>query len=345
MNSLERVKAALERKVPDRVPTFEWIIDETIIEGICGKGCSLEDFIDKMDIDGIAVSPHDKKTIVGNRHFIDEWGIERKSIYTDPLPLAVRGPIGSKRDLKSYKPPDPLAPYRMDNLRNAVKRFKGKRAIIFQIRDVFSYPRDLLGFENLLMSLIDDPSFVGDLVDMSVEYNVKLAVRAIEEGADAVFSGDDIADNRGPLFNPKLYEAIFLPGFKRIVEKVKENGGYYIKHTDGNVLSLVEYFIQAGIDCLDPIERPAGMDIGEVKKRYGDRLALKGNIDCRHTLTTGSIEEVTEEVKYCIRKASPGGGHILSSSNSIHSGVNPKNYEAMIRALKKYGTYPIDVEA
>jgi uroporphyrinogen decarboxylase len=231
----------------------------------------------------------------------------------------------------------------MDNLRRAVKRFKGKRAVIFQIRDVFSYPRDLLGFENLLMSLIDNPSLVGDLVEMSVDYNSKLAVRAIAEGADVIFSGDDIADNRGPFFNPKLYKEIFLPGLKRIVGKVKENGGYYIKHTDGNVLPLIEYFIETGIDCLDPIERPAGMDIGEIKKRYGDRLALKGNIDCRYTLPAGTSEEVVEEVKHCIRNAAPGGGHILSSSNSIHSGVNPKNYETMIWALKEYGRYPIDI--
>jgi uroporphyrinogen decarboxylase len=195
------------------------------------------------------------------------------------------------------------------------------------------------------MSLIDDLSLVGDLVEMSVDYNAKLALWAIEEGADVIFSGDDIADNRGPFFNPTLYEAIFLPGFKRLVGKVKENGGYYIKHTDGNVLPLVEHFIDAGIDCLDPIERPAGMDIGEMKKRSGDRLALKGNIDCRHTLTTGTLDGVTEEVKNCIRSASRGGGHILSSSNSIHSGVNPKNYEAMIRALREYGTYPIHIDS
>jgi uroporphyrinogen decarboxylase len=296
-----------------------------------------------MDIDGIVVSPNNRNKIIGKGHVIDEWGVEKKSIHTDPLPLAVKGPIGSKKDLKTYKPPDPFAPYRMDNLRRAVKRFKGKRAVIFQIRDVFSYPRDLLGFENLLMSLIDNPSLVGDLVEMSVDYNSKLAVRAIAEGADVIFSGDDIADNRGPFFNPKLYKEIFLPGLKRIVGKVKENGGYYIKHTDGNVLPLIEYFIETGIDCLDPIERPAGMDIGEIKKRYGDRLALKGNIDCRYTLPAGTSEEVVEEVKHCIRNAAPGGGHILSSSNSIHSGVNPKNYETMIWALKEYGRYPIDI--
>jgi uroporphyrinogen decarboxylase len=345
MNSLERVIDALGRRVPDRVPTFEWIIADTVIEGICGKGCALEDFIDRMDLDAIVVSPNNKNTIVGDRHFIDEWGIEKKSIHADPLPLAVKGPIGSKKDLKTYNPPDPFAPYRMDNLRRAVKRFKGKRAIVFQVRDVFSYPRDLLGFENLLMSLIDDPALVGDLVEMSVDYNSKLAVRAIAEGADVIFSGDDVADNRGPFFNPAVYKEIFLPGFKRLVGKVKENGAYYIKHTDGNVLPLVGYFIEAGIDCLDPIERPAGMDIGEMKKRYGDRLALKGNIDCRHTLTTGTIREVTEEVKSCIRRASPGGGYILSSSNSIHSGVNPKNYQTMIRALREYGTYPINIDS
>ena len=113
-------------------------------------------------------------------------------------------------DLKKYDPPDPLAPYRFDKLKEAVKREKGKKAIVFHSRDVFSNPRDLLGFEKVLINLVDDPVFVRDLVEMSADYGIKLCRRALQEGADIVFSGDDIADNRGPLFNPALFRKIFL---------------------------------------------------------------------------------------------------------------------------------------
>ena len=87
----------------------------------------------------------------------------------------------------------------------------------------------------------------------------------------------------------------------------------------------------------------ASMDIAEMKRVYGDKICLIGNIDCAHLLSFGSPEDVKNAVKECIRKASPGGGHIISSSNVIHDGVPPKNYNAMIKTTKEYGTYPIQL--
>lgn len=342
MNSYERVMTALNREEPDRVPTFEWLIDQAVIAGMCGSNCPLEDFVEKMDIDGIVVTAVNKHKIIGDKHFIDEWGIEKKSVHTDPLPMAIRGPLSNERDLKSYVIPNPHAPYRMDKLRETVKRYKGKKAIIFQVRDGFSTARDLLGFEKVLTGMLDSPALVRDLVEISTEYYLKLAAWAIDEGADIIFSGDDLADNRGPLFNPRLFEEIFFPGFKRLVGGVKDAGAYYIKHTDGNIWDLIPYFIDAGIDCLDPIEKPASMDMRKVKKEYGKYLAVKGNIDCRYTLTQGTADDVKAEVRRCIAEASPGGGHIISSSNSIHSGVNTQNYTAMLDAIREYGKYPIN---
>jgi uroporphyrinogen decarboxylase len=83
------------------------------------------------------------------------------------------------------------------------------------------------------------------------------------------------------------------------------------------------------------------MDIGKVKARYGDRLCLIGNIDCAFLLPSGSEEEVECTVAETISLAAPGGGFILSSSNSIHPGCKPENYIAMVKAARKYGGYPI----
>jgi uroporphyrinogen decarboxylase len=86
------------------------------------------------------------------------------------------------------------------------------------------------------------------------------------------------------------------------------------------------------------------MDLAEVKARVGDRVALKGNVDCAHTLTFGSVRDVIEETKEAISKGASGGGFILSSSNTIHSQVPPGNYLAMLHALRMYGRYPISLE-
>jgi uroporphyrinogen decarboxylase len=91
---------------------------------------------------------------------------------------------------------------------------------------------------------------------------------------------------------------------------------------------------------LDPIDPQAGMDLGEVKAKYGQRVALKGNVDCAQLLTFGTPDEVVTATKEALRKGMPGGGFILSSSNSIHSAVKPENYAAMLRTLQECGRYP-----
>jgi len=99
--------------------------------------------------------------------------------------------------------------------------------------------------------------------------------------------------------------------------------------------------VDTGIDALNPMEPIAGMDIGRVKQKYAKRLCLIGNIDCAYILSEASTEEVEAAVKECILKASPAGGHIISSSNAIHSSVKPQNYRTMVEATKKFGRYPI----
>ncbi len=87
-----------------------------------------------------------------------------------------------------------------------------------------------------------------------------------------------------------------------------------------------------------------GMDIGEVKRKYGDRVRLIGNIDCGELLSHGSLESVEDAVAKCVADAGMGGGLMLSSSDSIHSSVDPENYLAMVRAGQKYGKYPLAPE-
>ena len=145
--------------------------------------------------------------------------------------------------------------------------------------------------------------------------------------------------------SPKAFHELFYPGLKQVVAGFHEAGLPVIKHSDGKIVPLLEMILDSGVDCLDPIDPVAGLDIGQIKQKYGSRVALKGNVDCAHTLTFGTEQEVVEETKQVIAKAARGGGLILSSSNSIHSAVKPGNYLAMWNALRMYGRYPISLEA
>jgi uroporphyrinogen decarboxylase len=209
---------------------------------------------------------------------------------------------------------------------------------------VFSIPRYLAGFETLMMALVEEPDLVRGLVDLSVEMNLAMAKEVARHGADFVFTGDDYAATERPFMSPKAFCEFFYPGLKRVIAGFHEVGLPVIKHTDGNIRPLLDMILDSGIDCLDPIDPLAGMDIGWMKEHYSDRIALKGNVDCAHTLTFGSEQKVVEETREVMRKAAAGGGLILSSSNSIHSSVKPGNYLAMWNAIRMYGQYPIRLD-
>jgi len=258
--------------------------------------------------------------------------------------VPVEGPIKTMDDLRNYEPPDSHAPGRFDSLKKLVDRYKGQLAIGVHLNDVFSIPRALMGYQDFLMALAAEPELAHGVVDLSVELNIKYAKECARLGADFVMTGDDYSATEAPLMSPKVFREILYPGLKRVFGGFKEQGLMTIKHSDGNILPLLDMILDAKPDCLDPIDPMGGLDIGQMKRDYGDRFALKGNVDCAHTLTFGTMDEVVEETKNVIRAAGEGGGLIVSSSNSIHSKVKPGNYLAMFNAIRMYGTYPLKLD-
>ena len=330
---------ALKRKEPDTVPTFEWAIDRKICREIADSE-DLLDLIDTLDIDGVVLRPNYTKEYVGDNVYIDEWG-SRRQVTGEFIDVITQSPMGDIRDHRDYSFPDPYASHRFESLERAVDRFGKKRAVVLNVRDVFSDIRDLVGYENALIALISDQKSYSELVDRVIEYNRTLAQIARERyKVDILATTDDIADARGLICGPDLYFSFLGPKFRKAVAGFKDLGYFCIKHCDGNVSQVIDHWIDCGVDCLDPIDPIGGMDIGQIKETYGEKICLKGNINCESTLVSGSGEDIRREVRECIEKAGRGGGLILSSSNTIHSGIPADNYRAMLDALRRFGKYP-----
>lgn len=338
MTSEERVLCALQRQEPDRVPHFEWLVDRRVREALCPGSKDHNDFAVEIGQDAVLADPIYQKERVGSNRWRSEWGYVTQDT-PEEHGIEVESPIKTMADFEQYTPPDPLAPGRFKAIEETVKKYGGDKAVIVHLNDVFSLPRYLMGMQELLMAIVTEPELVKGLVDMSVAINLKLAKEVAARGVKIVYTGDDIAYNKGPLMSPKHFRELFYPGFLRVMRGFKELGLYIIKHTDGNLWSIMDMIIDSGIDCLDPIDPLAGMDLGEVKAKYGHRVALKGNVDCAQLMTFGTPDEVIEATKVALRQGMPGGGYILSSSNSIHSTVKPENYVAMLDALHEYGRY------
>jgi uroporphyrinogen decarboxylase len=157
----------------------------------------------------------------------------------------------------------------------------------------------------------------------------------------AVWAVDDLAFKTGPMISPKMFRQYVFPWYKKFGEICRENNLYFFFHSDGVVWQLIEDFIAAGVDALHPID-PTCMDILEVKKKYGDRLTLIGNVS-NEMLMNGTPADIANRTRELISALAPGGGYCLSSGNSVPDWANFDNYKAMIETVKKYGSYPVRV--
>ncbi|MDR3183019.1 MAG: hypothetical protein LBT89_08910 [Planctomycetaceae bacterium] len=332
MTPKDCILTALRRETPKRIPTFEWFIDTAVIEALCGTSDPVE-AVEQLDIDAINVRPDYNKVWKGNDTFIDEWNIERR-LTGDMIPHCTKNAVPNIADWKSYEFPDTQAAHRFQTLERALKRFGDNRAVVFNIRDGFSDMRDLLGYEQALVSIAADKQNFTGLLKRVAEYNIALAETAVKRyGIQIAATTDDVCTARGPIMSPKSYKEVIYPAFKEAIQGFKALGLLVIKHCDGDIRKFLNLWIEAGIDCLDPIDPGGGLDMAEMKQQYGGKICLKGNIDCTGYLTSGTQQQVAEEVRTCISKGGPNG-LILSSSNTIHRGVKPENYKAMLEALR-----------
>jgi uroporphyrinogen decarboxylase len=310
------------------------------MEKVCGVKDDIA-FVSEMDMDGIAVGLDSKNEKLDGRHIRDEWGITR--VTYDEYPNPVGHPIENMEDFDKYTPPEPLVPYRFDRIKKALDTFGKEKCVIARVRDVFSQPRDLMGYENFLMSFYEDPDLADALMAMSADYSVKICDGLVKLGIEVIVVGDDIANNGSLLLSPDMYREYVYPHFARLVGHAKKLGLKVIKHSDGDLRAVVEDLVKSGIDCLDPIDERGNMFMDELKKQYGDRISFKGNVDCVETLVSKPVEAVRAETARCMLKGGTGGGLIISSSNSIHSGISPINYRAFLDAVKEFGNYPLDI--
>lgn len=339
MNGRQRILTALRRGTPDAVPTFEWFIDSAVARALTRSEDLLE-VAERLDLDGINVRPDYQCQRIDDRTLVDEWGIRRR-LTGDVLPALLESPIKDIADHRRFAFPDPEAAHRLSTFHRALQRFGDRRAVVLNLRDGFSDMRDLLGYEHALMAMLTEPELFDELLARSVDYNLAVAAVARRRfGAEIVATTDDVANATGLLMRPATYFQRIGPGFRRAIGGYKDLGYLCVKHCDGNIDAVLEFWIQAGIDCLDPIDPAGGYSLSRMKARYGDRICLKGNVDCTGALCSGSAHDVEQEVRQCLAEGMPGGGLILSSSNTIHRGVKPENYRAMLQALRDYGRYP-----
>ena len=194
----------------------------------------------------------------------------------------------------------------------------------------------LYGMENLLMDMILNPSFVHELLDAILEFNLGVIERALDYEIDGVYFGDDWGQQRGLIMGIEYWRKFIKPRMATMFAKVKAAGKYVILHSCGDVQELFPELIDIGLDVFNTFQ-PEFMDVKEMKRLYGHHLTFYGGISTQRALPFLSPHEVKELVIQMIRDIGRGGGYIVAPTHAIPGDVPVENILALIETVQNQG--------
>jgi uroporphyrinogen decarboxylase len=183
------------------------------------------------------------------------------------------------------------------------------------------------------LRLCEDRAFVERLLAERTEWCIALFQRAIDLGAEVLVLGEDAAHRDGPMVSPRTWRELVLPYHRHIVDALDVP---VIWHSDGDVRVLLPMAVEAGFAGVHGLEPAAGVDLGAVKREFGQDLALVGNVDIG-VLCGDDLDVVRGEVDRCMAQGAPGGGYMIATCNSIFEGMNPAAVGEMYRYEREVG--------
>jgi uroporphyrinogen decarboxylase len=353
MNSRDRILAAMYLEEPDEVPLFDFIVNPRTLEGITGKkGVRVNGAPDEyleankaLHLDMIAVYEDGmpwKTKIVAPGLEEDEWRIRWRPREDAFIGFYAGGPIRNEEDLETFQIPDPHAPGRLQTAKAVLKIVDGQMAVGSVVNGPFTHAFMLNGgLDNFVRNLYVNPRFASRLVEMAKDFYIELGKQCIDLGSEVLIVADDYGHKGGPLISPKLFREYIFPALKEMIDCFKKRGAAIFFHSDGNVNLIMDDLVRMGIQCINPIERKAGMDLEEIKRRYGERVCLHGNLDATGLMYKGTRQDIHKQVKECYEIGAPGGGYIFGTDGGeIPPHVSPETAKFTFDTALKYRAYP-----
>lgn len=322
MTPRERVSLTLQRREPDRVPMGELVLDPQLIAQVLEEleGDPWEQtrrFTASLGLDLVVC------------------GLDEPPHYPFALPPASCGDIQELLDRVEL-------PSTEGGALSQVRRWSQQTELfVFALVGGGLGPLcALMGFGQALMACVSSSREARALVRRLAGQNAVLARRAVGAGAQAVIIGDDLAYNDGTFLSPAQLREVVFPGIEEEVGQIGEMGVPVFFHSDGRLHAILDDLVALGIHGLHSLQPSAGMEIGAIKRKYGDRLCLMGNLDLHLLSSSATREEVERTVRETLRVAAPGGGYIFSTSGGLGPGLDPRNVRTMYRAALRFGRYP-----
>lgn len=277
------------------------------------------------------------------------WGelkrikVAGETVPTEGMGQLLESAVGDRVDPETLVFEDPLDDARFTRAVERATAWKDEYFIWCKSGGPYLRAAFMRGEEAFWMDCVEDPGWARAYVDRVADHITAVAIESLhrcglEDTGIAIY--DDVAANWGPFVGPARYEEIFLPALRRMVRAYKDAGARWVMHhSDGNVDSLLDMWVDAGVDAINPIDFRSGMDPVRVRERYGDRLVCTGGLDNCSILPRGDRGEIRDHILHLL-EAGRGGGFVIGP-HSIGPDIAPATMAYVLEVLEERGRYPL----
>ena len=269
----------------------------------------------------------------------DGWGRVVRTVPGGFFYEQLANGLENREDLDSlmFDPPDMDSRYA--GLDAQMSALKDRHCVFAKTGGPFIRTYFVRGEVNYLVDMAEDPAFAAELTMRVADHLIAIGLEELRRW-DLYDTGlwvyDDMASNLGPMFSPKTAEAILMPAWAKMVAAFKAAGAHkVILHSDGNILPLLDMFLDIGFDGINPVEPKAGLNAAALREKYGDRLALLGGMDNAGVLPRGDRDEVRRHTLEVLSAGREGG--LVIGSHSIGPDVSVETYDYFIELVREQG--------
>jgi uroporphyrinogen decarboxylase len=333
----QRIIDVFTGKIPDRTPNFEVLVDNPIFSDIMERPMSTHTLNNIAPEDYMDFARRIGQDVVGMCFYINPFFVEGPDGNRTALPFR----ITSRSDLKKLLKPDiHWVDHWFRQLDEYNKSVRNTDIGLFTLLGSFftAAYNNVFGFDQFMYMLYDDMPLVEEVLEIGSDYYAQMVEKIVERDLTFLYIGDDLAFKSATLVPPEILRAIWVPRMKKVFAPALKKQIPILYHSDGNIEAIIPDLIDMGINALNPIE-PYGMDLQNIKNRFGKDIALVGNLDVGGPLSLGTPEEVIRDTRQLIDIAGKDGGLVVASSHSITRNVKTENFKAMIETAQTYGVY------
>ncbi len=348
MTQRERFLACVNFEPVDRVPRYATFVDSLLKKLTEHLGKSPNDYFDMDRGHGAALRPpdgfrfpdysvyHPGKTHGKDGFYIDGNGCGHQTHgfyhfteYISPLRNA-----DSFEQIQSY-PFVSNHGWLDDKMREAKEdaHRMGRSAVIF-VGHMYENAWQVRGYEQFLTDLLTQRDWAEYILDRFFENNLRSAIAAARAGYDAIYTGDDVANQNALMFSPSVWREAMKPRWAKVITEARaiKPDIHVWYHSDGNISEILDDIVEIGITILNPVQ-PECMDPVAIRKRYGKRLAFDGCIGTQTTFPFGTPSEMRKVVKDLAEALNARkGGLILSPTHVLEPEVPLENIKAFFSA-------------